>query len=79
MIPKFDFIEPLESYTIESVHLGDGVRVEVFGNPNVIAYEWILHRDHRIENHSNKGYGNVGVALRDGLIAALGMPEGVPS
>jgi hypothetical protein len=39
------------------------------------AYEWVLLRDRDVLAHSDDGYGSPDVALRDVLIAALGMPQ----
>lgn len=43
--------------------------VEVFGDPENAAYEWLVRRNGQIEKHSDCGYGQAAIALRDGLNA----------
>lgn len=50
--------------------------VLVVGDPDNAAYEWVHIEAEGVVAHSDAGYGMPAVALRDGLIAALGLPEG---
>lgn len=53
-------------------------RIDVVGDPDNAAYEWVIVRggDRRgVFEHSDSGYGSTEVALRDGLIAYLGPPD----
>ena len=47
-------------------------RIEVYGDPDMAAYEWrIFDSDRRLQQHSqNRGYGVAEIALRDALIEA---------
>jgi hypothetical protein len=42
--------------------------VEVVGQDGFAAYEWILRRGSSVLEHSDCGYGDATIALRDGLI-----------
>lgn len=61
--------------TLYSIPVGMNTSVEVVGDPDNCSYEWIHRTDNRIDRHSDDGYGMAQVALRDGLIAYLGMPK----
>jgi hypothetical protein len=50
-------------------------RVGVVGDPENAAYEWFEVSGDRVLNHSDCAYGSPEIALRDGLIAALGLPD----
>lgn len=50
-----------------------GYAVWVVGNPGNASYEWVIERGEKME-HSDGGYGDSDVALRDGLIAMHGLP-----
>lgn len=49
--------------------------VYVIGEPETASYEWAFVTPGGVASHSDVGYGCAEVALRDGLIAALGLPE----
>lgn len=56
------------------IEMSDGYSVEVVGNPEDGSYEWVLFREGKLE-HSDCGYGDSDIALRDGLIAMHGLPD----
>ncbi len=43
--------------------------IEVIGDPDNGAYEWVIRRGGKITEHSDAGYGSTLVAMRDGLAA----------
>lgn len=43
--------------------------VIVIGDPNNASYEWAIIIDDRVTSHSDAGYGQASIALRDGLNA----------
>lgn len=49
--------------------------VLVVGDPNNASYEWVILSDNCITAHSDSGYGQATVALRDGLVALHPMEE----
>lgn len=52
-------------------------RIDVVGDPDNAAYEWVIVRQGRVFDHSDAGYGSPEVALRDGLLSYLGPPTPV--
>ena len=50
--------------------------VYVIGEPEGASYEWAFVTPEGLASHSDVGYGFAEFALRDGLIAALGLPDG---
>ncbi len=54
--------------------MSEGWSVRVVGNPDNCAYEWVVERAGKVE-HSDCGYGDPDIALRDGLIAMHGFPK----
>lgn len=56
---------------------GGPLNVLVIGSLADVSYEWVLTRgaDQVVATHSDDGYASADVALRDGLIAALGVPD----
>lgn len=74
MVPRFRFIT--ETTVVHSIPVGttDDV-VQVVGEPENGVYEWVINdQDNDTRRFSDVGYGSPAVALRDGLIAALGLP-----
>lgn len=61
--------------TVNSIHCGMVDAVEVVGDPDNAAYEWVIMRNGSPAEHSDCAYGSPEVALRDGLIAYLGEPQ----
>jgi hypothetical protein len=62
---------------VQIEHVGPSTRLYVFGDPENATYEWAIVDAHgNVQSYSNKGYGDSTIALRDGLIEALGLPEG---
>lgn len=67
---------------LHELDLGDGYFVRVIGDPDNGAYEWCISRPESAKiygkptfEHSDDGYGQPEIALRDGLIAYFGMPD----
>ena len=60
---------------IHSIPVGMLDHVDVVGDPEMASYEWVFLRDHQVSTFSDVGYGSPEAALRDGLIAYLGLPE----
>lgn len=54
--------------------MSDGYSVRVVGNPDNASYEWVIERGGKLF-HSDCGYGDSDIALRDGLIAMHGLPN----
>lgn len=52
-----------------------GYAVWVVGNPGNASYEWIVESAGKRREHSDCGYGDSDVALRDGLIVRHGLPS----
>lgn len=50
-----------------------GWSVRVIGNPVMGSYEWLIEESGNLR-HSDCGYGDSDIALRDGLIARFGLP-----
>jgi hypothetical protein len=46
----------------------------IVGQPENGAYEWVIVVHDKVEGHSDVGYGQRSIALRDGLIAYHGAP-----
>lgn len=53
----------------------DTVALEVFGDGANGSYEWVLLELERPSKHSDAGYGDPSIALRDGLIEYHGQPD----
>lgn len=51
----------------------EGYSVSVVGDPDNGAYEWVVLIGGKLK-HSNCGYGDADIALRDGLIEMHGLP-----
>lgn len=62
-------------HAVKTVSVGLDGRVGVVGDPDNAAYEWVVVSADSVLNHSNCAYGSPEIALRDGLIAALGLPD----
>lgn len=59
---------------ILSIDVGMQDSVDVIGDPDNASYEWMIRTPKGITEHSDCAYGQVSVALRDGLIAYHGLP-----
>lgn len=46
----------------------------IVGDPEMGGYEWVLVNHGDVEKHSDCGYGQRSIALRDGLIEYHGLP-----
>lgn len=73
MEPRFRYTENRK--TLHSIPVGMTDLVEVVGDPDNAAYEWLVRTPDGVREHSDVAYGSPEVALRDGLIAYCGMPE----
>lgn len=51
-------------------------QVVIVGDPDNGCYEWMIRTPQGIERHSDVGYGDSAIAMRDGLIAYFGLPDG---
>lgn len=71
----FKWTDP--TVVLHVVPIGVDSQVLVIGEPENGAYEWAVSSctDGRITQRSDDGYGSPEVALRDGLIAVLGLPS----
>lgn len=61
---------------LRKLEIDDSVHILVIGDGLLGAYEWAIERDGLVEEHSDVGYGCADIALRDGLIAYYGLPQG---
>lgn len=68
---KLHYSTPVRTVHTIDVDFPD-ITVEVFGDPENGAYEWLIRRAGKIEKHSDCGYGQAAIALRDGLNAYFG-------
>jgi hypothetical protein len=67
---------PHFKYTGDSVVV-TSIDVDMDAEVLVVAgncYEWVIINHGKIEHHSDCGYGQASIALRDGLIAFHGLP-----
>jgi hypothetical protein len=53
--------------TLHVLHVDMDVTVETFGDPNNGSYEWLIREHGVVTKHSDCGYGQDALALRDGL------------
>ena len=58
--------------TVHSIAVGMGDHVDIVGDPENAAYEWLIRSPQGVRCHSDVAYGSPDVALRDGLSAYLG-------
>jgi len=70
---NFKYTQNME--TVFTIPVGTDDHVEVIGDQDMGTYEWVIRTPSGITQHSDSGYGIREVALRDGLIAYLGMPD----
>lgn len=61
-----------ECYRIPLDHLH---QLAVVGDVANACYEWVIEKQGKIVAHSNVGYGDSSIALRDGLIAYYGLGD----
>lgn len=60
---------------LTSVDVDMDAEVVIVGQPENGAYEWVIVNHGKVEKHSDCGYGQKSIALRDGLIAFHGNPR----
>lgn len=70
-----DYVDTARLMILHEIWLCDGHVLFVVGDPDNGSYEWVIQHGAELE-HSNCGYSIPFVALRDGLIAYWGSPEG---
>jgi hypothetical protein len=70
-MPRFKYTG--ESQVVMSVDVDMDAELFIVGQPQNGAYEWVIVNHGAIENHSDCGYGDHSIALRDGLIAFHGL------
>lgn len=72
--PTFKYTDNVK--TVHSIACGPVTFVEVVGDPDYATYEWVIRSEKSgVVRHSDDGYGFAEAALRDGLIAHLGLPN----
>lgn len=71
---KLRYTDAEDLTVLHSLRMGDGYSVLVVGNPENGSYEWVIARAGKLD-HSDCGYGDSDIALRDGLIAMHGLPR----
>ncbi len=74
-MPKPYFRYTANRQMIHSIPAGMDDHVEVVGDPENGAYEWVIRTADGVREHSDVAYGSPGLALRDGLIAYFGLPD----
>lgn len=63
-----------EATVLMSVDVDMDAELLIVGQPGNGAYEWVVVNHGKVEQHSDCGYGQISIALRDGLIAYHGAP-----
>lgn len=67
--PKFLFSGLHESRpVIHEICVARDVFVEVVGDGDNGCYDWVIRKEGKITQHSDDGYGEASLALRDGLL-----------
>lgn len=69
-MPVFHYTGDAE--VLMSVDVDMDAEVVIVGQPQNGAYEWVIVNHGKVESHSDCGYGQRSIALRDGLIAYHG-------
>jgi hypothetical protein len=64
-----------DAKVLMSVDVDMDAELLIVGQPENGAYEWVIVNHGAVERHSDCGYGQKSIALRDGLIAFHG-PKG---
>lgn len=72
-LPHFKYTG--DAVILMSIDVDMGAEVLIVGQPQNAAYEWVIVNHGKIESHSDCGYGQKTIALRDGLIAYHGPQE----
>lgn len=72
-MPHFKYTGPAK--VLMSVDVDMDAELLIVGQPENGAYEWVIVNHGKIEKHSDCGYGQVSIALRDGLIAYHGLTQ----
>lgn len=67
-----------DSRVLVSVDIDIDAELHIVGQPENGAYEWVVVNHGNVERHSDCRYGQISIALRDGLIAFHGLPERTP-
>lgn len=71
--PRFNYTRVThEMYRVVADHKTE---IVIVGDPANGCYEWMLRSGKRVERHSDMGYGEPALAMRDGLIAYYGLPD----
>lgn len=63
------------THELYSMQLDFTADVVIVGAPDEGCYEWMIRTKNGVEEYSDLGYGDPGIALRDGLIAFYGLPR----
>jgi hypothetical protein len=63
-----------DSRPVLAIGVGMDDRIAIVGDPESAAYEWVILAPDGVREYSDVGYGSSDVAMRDGLIAYLGLP-----
>lgn len=71
-MPHFKYTGPAKVLMTVDVDLD--AELLIVGQPEMGSYEWVIVSHGKIESHSDCGYGQMSIALRDGLIAYHGAP-----
>lgn len=74
--PTFEYSRTPD--TLFTVQLDLGRTLKVIGDRSNGCYEWIIEPCLAADMHSDCGYGQPDIALRDGLIAYHGVPNEIP-
>jgi len=72
--PQFKYSRVTHELCIVDVDVAS--EVVIVGDPNNGCYEWLIRTRGVIETYSDVAYGDSSIALRDGLIAYHGLPQG---
>ncbi len=70
-LPHFQYTGDAE--VLMSIDVDMDAELLIVGQPENGSYAWVIVNHGAIENHSDCGYGQKSIALRDGLIAFHGL------
>jgi hypothetical protein len=70
-LPRFKYTG--DSKVLMTVDVDMDAELLIVGQPENGAYEWVIVNHDKVEQHSDCGYGQKSIALRDGLIAYHGL------
>jgi hypothetical protein len=71
-MPRFEYTG--NAKVLHKFQVDMTVYLHVVGDTDNACYEWVLVRNGEVAEHSDCGYGDSTIALRDGLIAYHGLP-----